>query len=285
MPIELQGVTHTYNQGTVLQATAIEDVTLTIDDGDFVGLIGPTGSGKSTLVQHLNGLLKPTSGRVLVDGVDITARGADLRSVRQKVGIIFQYPEHQLFDETVEADVAFGPRNLGLTKEEIDRRVADALTAVGLDDATAKRSPFALSGGQMRRVAIAGVLAMQPKVLVLDEPAAGLDPRGREEILGHIRRLHDERGLTVVLVSHNMEDVARLAKRVIVMQRGRVVMDASPRIVFSRADQLREIGLGVPPMTELSKRLRAKGLAVPTDLLTVEEAREAIIRAMGGKVR
>lgn len=285
MPIELQGVTHTYNQGTVLQATAIEDVTLTIDDGDFVGLIGPTGSGKSTLVQHLNGLLKPTSGRVLVDGVDITARGADLRSVRQKVGIIFQYPEHQLFDETVEADVAFGPRNLGLTKEEIDRRVADALTAVGLDDATAKRSPFALSGGQMRRVAIAGVLAMQPKVLVLDEPAAGLDPRGREEILGHIRRLHDERGLTVVLVSHNMEDVARLAKRVIVMQRGRVVMDASPRIVFSRADQLREIGLGVPPMTELSKRLRAKGLAVPTDLLTVEEAREAIIRAMGGKAR
>lgn len=285
MPIELQGVTHTYNQGTVLQATAIEDVNLTIDDGDFVGLIGPTGSGKSTLVQHLNGLLKPTSGRVLVDGVDITARGADLRSVRQKVGIIFQYPEHQLFDETVEADVAFGPRNLGLTKEEIDRRVADALTAVGLDDATAKRSPFALSGGQMRRVAIAGVLAMQPKVLVLDEPAAGLDPRGREEILGHIRRLHDERGLTVVLVSHNMEDVARLAKRVIVMQRGRVVMDASPRIVFSRADQLREIGLGVPPMTELSKRLRAKGLAVPTDLLTVEEAREAIIRAMGGKAR
>lgn len=283
MPIELQNVTHTYNPGTVLQATAIEDVSLTIEDGDFIGLIGPTGSGKSTLVQHLNGLLKPTAGRVLVDGADITVRGADLRSVRQKVGIIFQYPEHQLFDETVAADVAFGPRNLGLDKGEIERRVAAALAAVGLDDATARRSPFALSGGQMRRVAIAGVLAMQPKVLVLDEPAAGLDPRGREEILGHIRRLHQERGLTVVLVSHNMEDVARLAKRVVVMHRGHVVMDGSPRQVFARAEQLEEIGLGVPPMTELSKRLRARGLAVPPDLLTVEEARDAIIRAMGGK--
>lgn len=285
MPIELQGVTYTYNPGTALQATAVEDVNLTIDDGDFIGLIGPTGSGKSTLVQHLNGLLKPTRGRVLVDGVDIAARGADLRAIRQKVGIIFQYPEHQLFDETVAADVAFGPRNLGLPQDEIDRRVADALAAVGIDEATAKRSPFALSGGQMRRVAIAGVLAMQPKVLVLDEPAAGLDPRGREEILGHIKRLHEERGLTVVLVSHNMEDVARLAKRVVVMHRGRVVMDGSPRLVFSRAEQLAEIGLGVPPMTELSKRLRARGFDVPSDLLTVDEAREAIIRVMGGRAK
>lgn len=285
MPIELQGVTHIYNSGTTLQATAIEDVNLTIDDGDFIGLIGPTGSGKSTLVQHLNGLLKPTRGRVLVDGVDIAARGADLRAIRQKVGIIFQYPEHQLFDETVAADVAFGPRNLGLPQDEIDRRVTAALAAVGIDEATAKRSPFALSGGQMRRVAIAGVLAMQPKVLVLDEPAAGLDPRGREEILGRIKRLHEERGLTVVLVSHNMEDVARLAKRVVVMHRGRVVMDGSPRLVFSRAEQLAEIGLGVPPMTELSRRLRARGIDVPTDLLTVDEAREAIIRALGGRAQ
>lgn len=285
MPIELQGVTHIYNPGTTLQATAIEDVNLTIDDGDFIGLIGPTGSGKSTLVQHLNGLLKPTRGRVLVDGVDIAARGADLRAIRQKVGIIFQYPEHQLFDETVAADVAFGPRNLGLPQDEIDRRVTAALAAVGIDEATAKRSPFALSGGQMRRVAIAGVLAMQPKVLVLDEPAAGLDPRGREEILGRIKRLHEERGLTVVLVSHNMEDVARLAKRVVVMHRGRVVMDGSPRLVFSRAEQLAEIGLGVPPMTELSRRLRARGIDVPTDLLTVDEAREAIIRALGGRAQ
>jgi len=285
MPIELQGVTHIYNSGTTLQATAIEDINLTIDDGDFIGLIGPTGSGKSTLVQHLNGLLKPTRGRVLVDGVDITARGADLRAIRQKVGIIFQYPEHQLFDETVAADVAFGPRNLGLPQDEIDRRVTAALAAVGIDEATAKRSPFALSGGQMRRVAIAGVLAMQPKVLVLDEPAAGLDPRGREEILGRIKRLHEERGLTVVLVSHNMEDVARLAKRVVVMHRGRVVMDGSPRLVFSRAEQLAEIGLGVPPMTELSRRLRARGFDVPSDLLTVDEAREAIIRVMGGRAK
>lgn len=285
MPIELQGITHIYHAGTALAATAIEDVSLTIDDGDFIGLIGPTGSGKSTLVQHLNGLLKPTRGRVLVDGVDIAARGADLRAIRQKVGIIFQYPEHQLFDETVAADVAFGPRNLGLPQDEVDRRVAAALAAVGIDEATAKRSPFALSGGQMRRVAIAGVLAMEPKVLVLDEPAAGLDPRGREEILGRIKRLHEERGLTVVLVSHNMEDVARLARRVVVMHRGRVVMDGSPRLVFSRADQLAEIGLGVPPMTELSKRLRARGVDVPSDLLTVDEAREAIIRALGGRAK
>lgn len=282
MPLELQNVTFTYNPGTSLAITAISDVSLAIADGEFVGLIGPTGSGKSTLVQHLNGLLKPTEGRILVDGADITARGANLRAVRQQVGIIFQYPEHQLFDETVAADVAFGPRNLGLKPEEVEVRVAEALAAVGLDEATAKRSPFALSGGQMRRVAIAGVLAMQPKVLVLDEPAAGLDPRGREEILGHIRRLHAERGLTVVLVSHNMEDVARLASRVVVMNRGRIAMDGAPRAVFARIDELTAIGLGVPPMTALAARLRARGIDIPADLLTVEEARTAILRAKGG---
>lgn len=282
MPLELVNVTFTYNPGTTLAITAVDDVNLRIEDGEFVGLIGPTGSGKSTLVQHLNGLLKPTSGHVTVDGTDITAKGADLRSVRQKVGIIFQYPEHQLFDETVEADVAFGPRNLGLDKDEIERRVSAAMAAVGIDEVTARRSPFALSGGQMRRVAIAGVLAMQPRVLVLDEPAAGLDPRGREEILGHIRRLHAERGLTVVLVSHNMEDVARLASRVVVMNHGRVAMDGAPREVFSRIAELTEIGLGVPPMTALAARLRTRGLDVPGDMLTVTEARDAILRLKGG---
>ena len=284
MPIIVRGLTHTYNPDSPLEATAIEDVDLEIRDGEFLGIIGSTGSGKSTLIQHLNGLLKPTRGSVVVDDVEIAVAGrggrkGDLKAIRQKVGLIFQYPEHQLFEETVRVDVAFGPKNLGLPSDEVEVRVREALRMVGLGEELLERSPFELSGGQMRRVAIAGVLAMRPKVLILDEPTAGLDPRGREEILGGIKSLHDDYGLTVVLVSHSMEDIARLAERVIVMHRGRVVMSGTTREVFGRADELRAVGLDAPQVTRLMRILREKGFLVRTDLLTVEEARAEILRS------
>jgi len=279
--IECEALGHIYLRGTPMETVALREVTLRIDEGEFVALIGPTGSGKSTLVQHFNALLRPTSGTVRVGGVDLSAPKADLQAVRRQVGMLFQYPEHQLFEETVAEDVAFGPRNLGLPEDEVQARVAEALRAVGLDPAVfGPRSPFSLSGGEMRRVAAAGVLAMSPRVLVLDEPAAGLDPRGKAEILGHFRALHSQRGTTIVLITHDMDDAAALATRVIVLDQGRVVMDGPVREVFARADDLHALGLGVPAVTDLVRHLRARGLPVREDVLTAEEARTAIREAL-----
>ena len=278
MPIELKNVTHTYSEGSAFQATAIRDVNLTIEDGEFVAVIGHTGSGKSTLVQHLNGLLKPTGGQILIDGEDLNAPGADRRRIRQKVGLVFQYPEYQLFEETVAKDIAFGPKNLGLSAEKIDARVRRAMAHVHLDyDKYAQRSPFELSGGQMRRVAIAGVLAMEPKVLILDEPTAGLDPRGRDRILGMVQELHAKGGTTVIMVSHSMDDVARLATRLVVMSRGQLVATGTPREIFRQREMMERIGLGVPEAAQLCGKLRARGLPLPEDLYTPEELRDALL--------
>ncbi|MGE5584220.1 MAG: energy-coupling factor transporter ATPase [Bacillota bacterium] len=288
MSIRVEGLYYTYNPGTPFERAALEDVNLDIHDGEFVGIIGETGSGKSTLIQHFNGLLKPTRGRVLVDAVDIWQRDVRLKDIRQKVGLVFQYPEHQLFEETVFADVAFGPRNLGLDEDEISRRVRRAIEMVGLDfEAVRDRSPFELSGGEMRRAAIAGVLAMEPSVLVLDEPVSGLDPRGRDELLREMETLHREFEYTVVLVSHSMEDVARLAKRLVVMHEGRVVADGPVREVFRMTDLLRETGLGVPQVTELMHELARRGKQVRTDVLTVEDAKAELLRLFRseGRVR
>lgn len=279
--IECVDLTHVYLQGTPLEAVALRGVTLSIDAGTFVGLLGPTGSGKSTLIQHFNALLRPTSGTVRVAGIDLSQPRADVKTVRRKVGLVFQYPEDQLFEETVFDDVAYGPRNLGLATPEIQERVHDALRVVGVDpDAFGRRSPFSLSGGEMRRVAIAGVLAMQPEVLVLDEPAAGLDPQGKQEILGQIRTLHRERGLTVILITHSMDEAAQLVDRIVVMNRGQVAMDGPVRGIFRRADELAAIGLGVPAITDLMLRLRRRGVAVRPDVLSLEEARAAILEAV-----
>ncbi len=282
MSIRLENVFFSYLEGTPTSQAALRNVSLEIEDGEFVGLIGPTGSGKSTLIQHFNGLLKPDSGKVYVDGVDLTLKDTQLRLIRQKVGMVFQYPEHQLFGETVLEDVGFGPRNGGLSEEEIVKRVREALAYVGLDYEVLKdQSPFELSGGQKRRVAIAGVLAMRPSVLVLDEPTAGLDPAGREEILAEIKQLHDEGGITVVLVTHSMEDVARFADRLIVMEQGTIALDGTPLEVFGQAGRLKDMGLGVPEITELMYELKAHGLDVDTEILTVAEAEAEIIRVMG----
>ena len=279
--IECVDLTHVYLRGTPLEAVALRGVTLSIDAGTFVGLLGPTGSGKSTLIQHFNALLRPTSGTVRVAGIDLSQPRADVKTVRRKVGLVFQYPEHQLFEETVFDDVAYGPRNLGLATPEIQERVHDALRLVGVDpDAFGRRSPFSLSGGEMRRVAIAGVLAMQPEVLVLDEPAAGLDPQGKQEILGQIRSLHRERGLTVIMITHSMDEAAQLVDRIVVMNRGQVAMDGPVRGIFRRADELAAIGLGVPAITDLMLRLRRRGVAVRPDVLSLEEARAAILEAV-----
>jgi energy-coupling factor transport system ATP-binding protein len=279
--IECVDLTHVYLQGTPLEAVALRGVTLSIDAGSFVGLLGPTGSGKSTLIQHFNALLRPTSGTVRVAGIDLSRPRADVKTVRRKVGLVFQYPEDQLFEETVFDDVAYGPRNLGLPPQEIQDRVHEALRLVGVDpDAFGRRSPFSLSGGEMRRVAIAGVLAMQPEVLVLDEPAAGLDPQGKQEILGQIRTLHQERGLTVILITHSMDEAAQLVDRIVVMNRGQVAMDGPVRGIFRRADELASIGLGVPAITDLMLRLRRRGVAVRPDVLSLEEARAAILEAV-----
>ncbi|MBM3450060.1 MAG: energy-coupling factor transporter ATPase [Armatimonadetes bacterium] len=279
--IACEDVSHVYQAGTPLESVAVQGVSLRIGRGEFVGIVGPTGSGKSTLVQHFNGLLRPTSGRVIVAGESLDRRGADVRKVRRTVGLLFQYPEHQLFEETVARDVAFGPRNLGLDEEDVEERVTWALRLVGLDpERFGPRSPFSLSGGEMRRVAIAGVLAMKPAVLVLDEPTAGLDPVGRREILDRVQSLRAEQKITIVLVAHSMDDVARLCERIVVLHQGRVALDAPTRAAFSAADRLREIGLDVPRVSDLLWRLRAGGLPVRTDRLTVAEAVDEIARTM-----
>ena len=279
MPIQVEHLPHTYMTDSPFAATALEDVSLTIEDGELIGLLGHTGSGKTTLVQHLNGLLKPTSGKVVVDGLDITEKGVSLLEVRRRVGLVFQYPEYQLFEETVARDVAFGPRNLGLSEQEVDQRVRFALREVGLAyDEIAQRSPFELSGGQMRRVAIAGVLAMRPGTLILDEPTAGLDPAGRRSILGMIRELHAAGGLTVVMVSHNMDDISSLATRLVVMSRGKMVLTGTPREVFQHRELLSSIGLGIPQAAELTQQLIAEGYPLPADLYTPEEVAEALLK-------
>lgn len=277
--LEIQKLSHIYSPDTPFEHAALSNVDLTISRGEFVGLIGHTGSGKSTLVQHMNGLLKPTSGHVLFDGRDIWEDPKFTRQIRFRVGLVFQYPEYQLFEETIAKDIAFGPKNQGLSEEEIDQRVRRAMAHVHLDyDKYAERSPFDLSGGQMRRVAIAGVLAMEPKVLILDEPAAGLDPRGRERILGMLQELHREGGVTIVMVSHSMDDCARLATRMIVMSKGELVLTDTPRNVFRQVDLMRSIGLGVPEAAELCGRLRAAGLQLPDDLFTQEELHDHLLR-------
>ncbi|MBE5815148.1 MAG: energy-coupling factor transporter ATPase [Clostridiales bacterium] len=282
MPIQIEHLTHTYMPGSPFSAVALRDISLTIGDGELIGLLGHTGSGKTTLVQHLNGLIKPTEGTVIVDGLDLSDKSTSLLEVRRKVGLVFQYPEYQLFEETVAKDIAFGPRNLGLSEEEIDQRVRSAMSRVGLSyEEIADRSPFELSGGQMRRVAIAGVLAMQPKVLVLDEPTAGLDPAGRRSILSMIRQLHAEGGLTVIMVSHSMDDISTLATRLIVMSKGQVVLTGTPREVFMQRELMASIGLGVPQAAELAFQLREAGFPVPEDVYTCDEMYSIILKLAG----
>ena len=283
MSLEVKHLTHTYSAGSAFQATAVHDVSLTIEDGEFVCIVGHTGSGKSTLVQHLNGLLKPTSGQVLVDGEDMNGENVDRRRIRQKVGLVFQYPEYQLFEETIAKDIAFGPKNQGLSEEEIDQRVRRAMAHVHLDyDKYAERSPFDLSGGQMRRVAIAGVLAMEPKVLILDEPAAGLDPRGRERILGMLQELHREGGVTIVMVSHSMDEIARNVDRIVVLSDGKVYMEGTPKQVFARAHELEQVGLDVPQVTKVAAALKARGLDIDTAVYTVEALEQKLLTLKGG---
>ncbi len=277
MPIEIKHLDHIYMPGSPFETKALDDVTLTIGDGEFVGLIGHTGSGKSTLVQHLNGLMKPDHGSVIVDGMDVSDKNTDLREIRRRVGLVFQYPEHQLFEETVRKDVSFGPRNLGCSEQEIEERVVKACHQVGLSDEKLDMSPFDLSGGNKRRVAIAGVLAMRPRVLVLDEPTAGLDPRGRNELLELIRGLHDEDGNTIVMVSHSMDDISALAQRIIVMNEGRVAMDGTPREVFAHPQELVDMHLGVPAAAQLAMELRKRGYNLPDNVYTLDEMRSLIL--------
>ncbi len=280
MPITLSRVSHVYQPGTPYEWQALEDVSLTIPDGQFWGIIGPTGSGKSTLIQTMNGLIKPTSGHVSVDGVNLAEKGVNLKQVRMKVGLVFQYPEHQLFGETIFEDVAFGPRNMGLSAAEVEQRVVVALERVGLGPEFRARSPFGLSGGQARRVALAGVMAMEPRVLILDEPTAGLDPRGREEILSLVKGF-PALGMTVLLVSHSMDDVAQMADQVVVMHRGKVHMQGSPTELFARRRELEEIGLGVPAAAQLVDMLRQRGWDLPLTAVTLEQAIAAIRGALG----
>lgn len=283
MPIKVENLTHIYMKDTVFQHVALDDVSLSIGDGEFIGLIGHTGSGKSTLIQHLNGLLKPASGKIYLDDIDINSKGSSLKNVRQKVGLVFQYPEHQLFEETVYKDIAFGPKNLGLDDKQIKSRVKSSLEMVGLDyDEIKDKSPFDLSGGQKRRVAIAGVLAMKPKVLILDEPTAGLDPRGRDEILNQIKKLHQTEKITVILVSHSMEDIAKLVERIIVMNKGKVIYTDTPDKVFKEIDMLESIGLGVPQVSYLMRELKNKGFVIE-DSISVEEAKNMILKVLRGK--
>ena len=284
MPIlETRQLTHIYSRGTPFEHVALDKVDFSVDAGEYVAVIGRTGSGKSTLIQHLNGLLKPTSGQVLFDGEDIWSSKERTRDVRFQVGLVFQYPEYQLFEETVYKDIAFGPKNMKLDDGEVDRRVREAAHFVGLDDSLLEKSPFELSGGQKRRVAIAGVIAMEPKVLILDEPTAGLDPAGSAQILENIRTYHREKGAAIVLVSHSMDEVAREAQRLVVFHDASIPYTGTPAEVFTHGAELEEIGLGVPAMTRLFTRLRSLGADVPASVYTVEQARDAILASLRGK--
>lgn len=285
MAIRLENVNYIYGAGTAYEIYALKNINLKIQDGEFIGLIGHTGSGKSTLIQHLNGLIKATSGAIYYDEENIYKENYSMRELRGKVGLVFQYPEHQLFETDVFADVCFGPRNLGLSEEEIEKRAKEALYAVGLREEFYKQSPFELSGGQKRRVAIAGVLAMNPKVLILDEPTAGLDPRGRDEILEEIARLHKERGMTIILVSHSMEDVAEYVNRIIVMNKGCVAFDDVPKRVFLQYKKLEEIGLAAPQVTYIMNKLAEKGFSVNCEATTIEEAKISILDYFSKKER
>ena len=285
MSVIVKNLTHIYDEGMPFASKALDDISFEIKDNDFVGLIGHTGSGKSTLIQHLNGLLKPSSGQIIVNGFNITDKDLNLTEIRKRVGIVFQYPEYQLFEETVEKDIAFGPGNLGLDEAEISKRVKNSMEAVGLDYETYKdKSPFDLSGGQKRRVAIAGVIAMNPEVLILDEPTAGLDPGGRDEIFNLIKKLHRDNNITIILSSHSMDDMAKLAQTIIVMNHGKIEFMGTPREVFtSHADKLREIGLDVPQVLELATKLRQKGFDIRPDILTVEEVKDETLKVMRGR--
>lgn len=281
MSIKIENLTHVYMPKTPFEKKALDDVNLVIDDGDFLALIGHTGSGKSTLIQHLNGLLEPTSGRILVDDIDLTNKETKLTDIRKKIGLVFQYPEYQLFEETIEKDIAFGPNNLGLSQEEVSNRVKKSMEMVGLDYETYKDvSPFDLSGGQKRRVAIAGVIAMEPKVLILDEPTAGLDPKGRDDILEQIKILHEKYKMTIVLVSHSMEDVGKLAERIVVMNKGKVALMGKPSEIFKEVETLEEIGLAVPQVTYLMRALKEKGFNVSDEVFTVEQGSKELLRVL-----
>lgn len=281
--IKAENVNYIYQQGMPFERQALYDVNIEIEDGSLVALIGHTGSGKSTLIQHFNALVKPTSGKIIINGIDVTAPKADLRLVRKTVGLVFQYPEHQLFEETVYKDIAFGPKNMGFSDEKIDKRVRESAALVGLKEKHLTRSPFDLSGGQKRRVAIAGVLAMNPKVLILDEPTAGLDPKGRDEILATIKKLHEEnKEMIIIFVSHSMEDVAKTAERVIVMNDGHVEMQGTVAEVFAQAEHLQKIGLNVPQVTLLTDKLRLDGYDLPEHIYTVKYAADAIKKLIGG---
>lgn len=281
MSIILDHVSYIYEEGTAMEFAALKDISLTIPDGQFIGLIGHTGSGKSTLVQHLNGLLAPTSGNIYYNGADIHDNDFNKKELRSKVGLVFQYPEHQLFEIDVFTDVCFGPKNLGLSKKDAELRAYAALKQVGLEDEYFYQSPFDLSGGQKRRVAIAGVLAMKPDVLILDEPTAGLDPKGRDEILDQVAKLREETGITVILVSHSMEDVAKYVDRIIVMNKGKVMFDQEPREVFRHYKELESVGLAAPQVTYIMQALKEKGLPVDTDITTIGEAKASILKALG----
>ncbi len=281
--IEAKALTHTYSAGTPFEHKAIDNVELQVMPGEFLGIIGHTGSGKSTLIQHLNGLLRPTDGQILLDGEDIWAKPKEIRKVRFQVGLVFQYPEYQLFEETVYKDIAFGPKNMGLQGEEIDRRVRQAAVFAGLDEDMLERSPFELSGGQKRRVAIAGVIAMEPKVLILDEPTAGLDPRGREAILAQLRAYHEQKGSTIILVSHSMEEIARNVDRIVVMSHAHKLMDGTPEEVFSRAEELLQVGLDVPQVTKVAMELQKRGLLRDSSVYTIEELARRLLTLKGGE--
>lgn len=280
MAIRVEDLTFIYNEGTALEQRALDGVSFEIPDGQFVGLIGHTGSGKSTLIQHLNGLVKPTGGKIYYNGEDIYSEGYSLRQLRSKVGLVFQYPEHQLFEVDVISDVCYGPRNLGLPEDEVRQRAEDALRLVGMKEKYWEQSPFELSGGQKRRVAIAGVLAMNPEVLILDEPTAGLDPKGRDEILDQVEKLHNARGMTIILVSHSMEDMARYAERLLVMNHGKKAFDGTPREILRHYKELEQMGLAAPQVTYVVHALRERGVDIDEDITTVEEARDALLEVL-----
>ena len=281
--LQVKALTHTYSAGTPFEHKAIDNVDLEVMPGEFLGIIGHTGSGKSTLIQHLNGLLRPTDGQILLDGTDIWERPKEIRKVRFQVGLVFQYPEYQLFEETVYKDISFGPKNMGLEGEEIDCRVRRAAAFAGIDEEMLEKSPFELSGGQKRRVAIAGVIAMEPKVLILDEPTAGLDPRGREAILAQLRSYHKQKGNTVILVSHSMEEIARNVDRIVVMSHSHKLMDGTPEEVFCRAGELLQVGLDVPQVTKVAMELQKRGLLADSSVYTIDELVRRLLALKGGE--